>query len=65
MYWTVWLPSLAPCGRGKCIGQVGHIHSPLVGGVKVLGGGDSPRPLWERVQSCLNRQAKATNAGEG
>ena len=25
----------------------------------------SPRPLWERAQSCLSRKAKATNAGEG
>ncbi len=25
----------------------------------------SPRPLWERAQSCLSREAKATNAGEG
>ena len=25
----------------------------------------SPRPLWRRAQSCLSREAKATNAGEG
>ena len=49
MYWTGWSHTLAPCGRGKSIGGVVS----------------SPRPLWERVQSCLNRQAKATNAGEG
>ena len=25
----------------------------------------SPRPLWEREQMCLSRQAKVTDAGEG